>query len=67
MNILKIILVLLTLAQADLIGFNRLGNNVLSFEKKGRHVLYGGHIKRQPRYKFRSNQRKMVRKYFKTA
>ena len=66
MNLLKIILLLVTLAEADLIGFNRLGNNVLSFNKKGKNALYGSHMQRQPRYKFRTNQIKMMRRYYKT-
>ena len=65
MNLIKIILLLITLAEADLIGFNRLGNNVHSFNKNGRNNLYGNRMQRQPRYKFRGNQIKLMRRYYK--
>ena len=66
MNILKIIILLITIAEADLIGFNRLGNNVLSFNQNGKNALYGSHMQRQPRYKFRANKIQMMRRYYKT-
>ena len=66
MNLLKIIFLLITIAEADLIGFNRLGNNVHSFRKNGKNSLYGSRQQRQPRYKFRGNQIKTMRRYYKT-
>ena len=66
MNFIKIILLLVSLVESDLIGFNRLGNNVHSFHTNGKNSLYGSRMQRQPRYKFRGNQIKMMRRYYKT-
>lgn len=65
MNILKLVFFLLALVEADLIGFNRLGNNVLLYEKNGKDALYGRNINRHPRYRFRYNKISMMKRYFK--
>ena len=67
MNLLKIIVFLITIADADLIGYNRLGNNVHTFKNKGKNALYKSHMQRQPKYKFRGNQIKMLRRYYKLS
>jgi hypothetical protein len=66
MNFLKVVLLVITFAEADQIGFNRLGNNVHSFLKFGKNSIYGSRKQRQPRYKFRGDQIKMMKKYYRT-
>ena len=64
MNFLVILSSLLSLVAADLIGYNRLGNNVYSFNKAGPNALYGSIANMQPRYKFRRSN--AMRRYFKS-
>ena len=68
MNFLAILSALLSLSAADLIGFNRLGNNVYSFNKAGPNALYGSIANMRPRYKFNAHSRRSngLRRYFKT-
>ena len=58
MNILNLLAIILNIVSADLIGFNRLGNNVYSFKQSAN--VYAPAHKKQPRFKMTGRNRRSL-------
>jgi hypothetical protein len=56
MNIITLLAIILNIVSADLIGFNRLGNNVYSFKQSAN--VYAPAYKKQPRFKMTGRDRR---------